>query len=147
MSKPFIFFSYGVSTSLYVTLEPVATLEYDIFVPVSISANAIIPPPEAVVKSATEAVADTPVSPIVIAVGLIEPTLAVEDTPVKPILIAAGVIEPTLAVAETPVTSINSTDATVISPVDIVASTPSGKQIHAKPNDPTEAVAARPPKP
>ena len=123
------------------TFEPVATLEYDKLDPVSISEKAIIPPPLAVVKSATEAVAETPVSPITIAVGEIDPTLAVEETPDNQTAISVGEIDPTLAVAETPVTSINSTEATVIDPTDVVAETPVGNSIHAKPSEPTEAVA------
>ena len=103
----------------------------------SISAYAKIPPPLDVVKLATLAVADCPVNPIVISVGLIDPTLAVADTPVKPIDIAVGLIDPTLAVAETPVRV----------PTEVVAETPLGKSIHAKPNDPTEAVAAWPDNP
>ena len=73
----------------------------------SIFAYAIIPPPLAVVISATLAVVDTPVKPIVISVGLIDPTLnELVDTPVKPTAISVGLIDPTLAVVYTPVISI-----------------------------------------
>ena len=61
---------------------------------------------------------------MVISVGEIAPVLAVAETPDNPIVISVGEIAPTEAVAPTPVTSTNSTEATVIDPIEIVAPKP-----------------------